>query len=196
MTARTAQITRATRETDITVILTLDGQGTTDVKTGIGFLDHMLTALATHARFDLTLTCKGDLQVDDHHTAEDCALAIGAAIDQALTDRRGITRFGSAYAPLDESVARAVIDFSGRPLALIDLGLKRESIGTLACENISHILRSLAIAAKATLHVDVLRGQNDHHRAEAAFKATALALRQAVALDGTARVPSTKGTLS
>lgn len=196
MTPRTAQITRATRETNITATLNLDGQGATEISTDIGFLDHMLTALTTHARFDLTLTCKGDLQVDDHHTAEDCALAIGAAIDQALTDRRGITRFGSAYAPLDESLARAVIDFSGRPLALIDLGLKRESIGTLACENIGHVLRSLAIAAKATLHVDVLRGQNDHHRAEAAFKATALALRQAVALDGSARVPSTKGTLS
>jgi imidazoleglycerol-phosphate dehydratase len=196
MSPRTAQLTRTTRETDVAVSLRLDGEGSVEVRTGIGFLDHLLTALATHARLDVTLICKGDLHIDDHHTAEDCALTLGAALDQALGDRRGIARFGSAYAPLDESLARAVIDFSGRPFAAVDLGLRRDAIGPLACENIPHVLRSLATAARATLHVDVLRGENDHHRAEAAFKATALALRQAIAPDGSARIPSTKGTLS
>ena len=154
----------------------------------------MLSTLAKHARFDLALSCKGDLGIDDHHTAEDCALALGAAIDQALGDRAGIERFGSAYAPLDEALARAVIDFSGRAYAYVRLGLQREALGGIACENLGHVLRSLATAARATLHVELLRGENDHHRAEAAFKATALALRQAVRVTG-GGVPSTKGVL-
>ena len=195
MTARRAETTRKTKETDITLQLNLDGGGVAEIATGIGFLDHLLTTLAKHARFDLTLTCKGDLHIDDHHTAEDCALALGAAIDQALGDRAGITRFGSAYAPLDEALARAVIDLSGRPYASVELGLAREALGGLACENIGHVLRSLATAARATLHVECLRGENDHHRAEAAFKAVALALRQAVARTGEPDVPSTKGVL-
>jgi len=192
---RKAEITRATRETRIRAELNLDGRGAGEVHTGIGFLDHLLTALARHARFDLELSCEGDLHVDDHHSAEDCALVVGAAIDQALGDRSGIARFGSAYAPLDEALARAVVDFSGRPFARVALGLRREKLGTLSCENVGHVLRSVAVAARATLHVDVLHGDNDHHRAEAAFKATALALRAAVARDGSADVPSTKGML-
>lgn len=197
MTARTASISRTTKETAISLTLCLDGNGQADVQTGIGFLDHLLGAMAFHARCDLRLACRGDLHIDDHHTAEDCALAIGQAIDQALGDRAGIVRFGSAYAPLDEALARAVIDLSGRPCAVVSLGLARPSLGTLACENLAHVLRSLATAARLTLHVDVLRGDNDHHKAEAAFKATALAIRQAVALDKRpAGVPSTKGTLS
>jgi len=195
MSARTATVTRATRETSIRVTLDLDGAGKTSIKTGIGFLDHLLDALGRHARFDLVLTCEGDLQVDDHHTAEDCALALGEALDRALGERRGVTRFGWALAPLDEALARAVVDLSGRPFADVALGLKREGIGGLACENVGHVLRSFATAARLTLHVDVLKGENDHHRAEAAFKATALALRQAVALSGFDDVPSTKGTL-
>ena len=195
MSARTAQIARHTRETRIELSLNLDGQGTSTIDTGIGFLDHMLTALTRHARLDLSLSCAGDLEVDDHHTAEDCALALGAAFDKALGDKRGIARFGSAYAPLDEALARAVIDFSGRPCAQIELGLRREALGGLACENVAHVLSSFALAARATLHVDVLRGQTDHHKAEAAFKALALALRQAVALDGSSDIPSTKGVL-
>lgn len=193
---RTARVTRKTRETDIALTLSLDGSGATDVRTGIGFLDHMLTALAHHARFDLTLTCAGDLHIDDHHTAEDCGLALGQALDQALGERRGIRRFGSAYAPLDEALARSVVDFSGRPFARVELGLGRQMIGTLACENIPHVLASMATAARMTLHVDVIVGGNDHHKAEAAFKATALALRQAVERDGTGIMPSTKGSLS
>jgi imidazoleglycerol-phosphate dehydratase len=195
MSPRTASVTRATRETAIRMTIDLDGTGKTTVKTGVGFLDHLLDSLARHARFDLMLTCEGDLQVDDHHTAEDCGLALGEALDRALRERRGVNRFGWALAPLDEALARAVVDLSGRPFADIALELQREAVGALACENIPHVLRSLAMAARITLHVDVLKGENDHHRAEAAFKATALALRQAVAQSGFDDVPSTKGTL-
>ncbi len=195
MTERSATITRRTRETDISVRLDLDGTGVVEVKTGIGFLDHLLTAVAMHAGFDLSLVARGDLEIDDHHTAEDCALVLGAAIDQALGERRGITRFGAGFAPLDEALARAVVDFSGRPFARIALGLTRERLGELSCENIPHVLTSLAIAARMTLHVDVLVGENDHHRAEAGFKALALALRAAVTVTRSSAVPSTKGVL-
>jgi imidazoleglycerol phosphate dehydratase HisB len=196
MSDRTVTIDRTTRETKIRGRLALDGSGRTDIATGIGFLDHLLDALARHARIDLALACEGDLQVDDHHSAEDCALAFGAALDRALGERRGITRFGYAYAPLDETLARAVIDLSGRPYASVQLGLERDTIGGFSCENIPHVLISLAMAAQITLHVDVLRGANDHHRAEGAFKATALALRQALAPSGFDDIPSTKGTLT
>jgi imidazoleglycerol-phosphate dehydratase len=195
MSPRQAAISRETLETKITLELTLDGSGRAEVATGIGFFDHMLTALAKHARFDLVLKCAGDLGVDDHHTVEDCALALGQALDRALGERRGIARFGSAFAPLDEALARAVVDLSGRPCAVIELGLKREALGQLACENLSHFFTSLATTGRMALHVDVLRGMNDHHRAEAAFKATALALRKAVRIEGPDQVPSTKGVL-
>lgn len=195
MNERRVELARTTLETDIRGALALDGTGTVQVDTGIGFLDHLLTVLARHARLDLDLRCKGDLHVDDHHTAEDCGLALGAAIDAALGDRSGIARFGHAYAPLDEALARAVVDLSGRPFASVDLCLKGPALGALSTQMVSHVLSSLAIAARMTLHVDVLRGVNDHHRAEAAFKATALALRQAIGLDGGSGVPSTKGVL-
>ncbi len=195
MTPRRANIVRRTRETEIDLALVLDGSSQVTVATGIGFLDHMFTALAFHAGFDFDLTCRGDIEVDDHHTAEDCALALGEAINEALGDRAGITRFGTACAPLDDALARAVVDISGRPFARVDLGLVRPMIGALATENVSHVLVSLATAARLTLHVDMLAGVNDHHRAEAAFKATALALRAAVALSGRTGIPSTKGTL-
>jgi imidazoleglycerol-phosphate dehydratase len=195
MDARRAAISRKTLETAISLELDLDGSGRAEIASGIGFFDHMLSALARHGRFDVTLKCQGDLGVDDHHTVEDCALALGQALDQALGERRGIARFGSAFAPLDEALARAVVDFSGRPCAVVDLGLKRVTLGQLSCENIAHFFSSLATAGRMALHLDVLRGTNDHHRAEAAFKATALALRQAVRLDGSDQVPSTKGVL-
>src|ERR671910_2363194 len=184
MSARQASVSRKTLETAITLELVLDGSGQSEVTTGIGFFDHMLAALAKHARFDLKLRCAGDLEVDDHHTVEDCALSLGQALDQALGERRGIARFRSAYAPLDEVLARAVVDLSGRPCAVVELGLEREALGGLACENVAHFFVSLATTGRMALHVDVLRGANDHHRAEAAFKAAALALRQAVRLDG------------
>ncbi len=192
---RRAEIRRATAETEITASLTLDGTGVVKISTGVGFLDHMLTALACHARLDLTLTCKGDLAVDDHHTVEDCALVMGMAIDQALGDRRGIVRFGSAYAPLDESLSRAVVDLATRPSATIDLGLTREKLGDLSCENAPHFFASMATAGRFCLHLDVIRGSNDHHRLESAFKALALALRQAIARTGDAAAASTKGVL-
>lgn len=196
MSERTAEICRTTRETEVRVSINLDGAGDVSVCTGLGFLDHMLTALATHARFDLDLKCAGDLEVDDHHTLEDCAIVLGEAFDSALGDKRGIRRFASAFAPLDESLARVVLDVSGRPSACVDLGLRRDTIGAVACENISHFFTSFAMSARVTLHVDVLRGENDHHRAEAAFKALALAMREAIAIDGASdRVPSTKGVL-
>jgi len=193
---RTATVERKTKETDVRVSLTL-APGAIKVNTGIGFLDHLLSSLAFHGGMSLSLTCAGDLEVDDHHSAEDCALALGAAFAQALGDKAGIRRFGSRYAPLDESLARAVVDLSGRPFAFVDLGLTREAVGSLACENITHVVSSFANAAIATIHLDVLRGQNDHHRAEAAFKALALALRDAVSYDASygSSVPSSKGTL-
>lgn len=193
--SRRAEYHRKTRETDVEVQLDIDGTGTTAVATGIGFLDHLLDALARHARFDLRVTCTGDLEVDDHHTAEDVAIGIGTALDRCLGDRAGIQRFGWALAPLDETLARVAIDLSGRPHATVALGLNRERLGTLSCENVSHVISSMATAARATIHADVLRGENDHHRAEAAFKALALALRQAVSDSGFDDVPSTKGTL-
>ncbi|HPQ71757.1 MAG TPA: imidazoleglycerol-phosphate dehydratase HisB [bacterium] len=196
MNERIAVITRETTETKIECRVNLDGSGRADIQTGIGFYDHLLTALARHSRIDLTLSCSGDLPVDDHHTVEDCALAIGRAIDQALGERRGITRFGWALAPLDEALARVAVDLSGRPFAAIALHLKRDAIGALACENIAHALQSLAFAARMTLHVEILSGENDHHKAEAAFKALALSLRQAIRQDDTNDIASTKGTLT
>ena len=196
MSNGTITIERTTKESTIRGKLRLDGERKIWLDTGIGFLDHMLTTLAFHAGWDLELECSGDLVVDDHHTAEDCALALGSAIDRALGDRAGIARFGWAYAPLDEALARAVVDLSGRPWPEIDLGLEREMLGSLACENVRHFFVSLTMSVKAAVHVDVLRGENDHHRAEAAFKALALALKAATAAADGDVVPSTKGSLS
>jgi len=197
MTGRDGRAERETRETRVEAAVRLNGEGRAEARTGLGFFDHMLTALAAHSLIDIDLRCEGDLEVDDHHTVEDCALALGAALDRALGDRSGIRRFGSAFAPLDESLARAVVDLSGRPHASVDLGLRREAIGGVACENIGHFFGSLAVAGRLTLHLDVLRGENDHHRAEAAFKATALALRAVVEIDRRrSSVPSTKGALT
>jgi imidazoleglycerol phosphate dehydratase HisB len=195
MSIRHADFERTTGETAVVVSLTLDGTGEHNCCTGIGFLDHMLSALACHSRFNLDISCTGDLYVDDHHTAEDCAIALGRAFEAAIGDRVGIARFGSACVPLDESLARAVVDISGRPYAVIDLALSRDIVGTMACENITHFFRTFATAASLTLHVTVLAGDNDHHRAEASFKALAIALRQAAARDGRTEVPSTKGVL-
>jgi len=192
---RKSTLTRSTTETDITITLILDGTGKASIDTGIGFLDHLLSAFARHGRLDLSLKCTGDLHIDDHHTAEDCGLMIGRAIGAALDDGRGICRFASAYAPLDEALARSVVDISGRSFADVNLGLTRERIGDLSCENMGHILESLAVAARITLHVDVLKGKNDHHRVEAAYKSFGLAFRKAVAASGFDDVPSTKEAL-
>lgn len=209
MTAlRQATLERRTNETDIRVFVCLDvhpdhAPQRISVNTGIGFLDHvrdelnlpkMLHALAKHGGFSLELTCKGDVWIDDHHTAEDCAIALGNAFKQALGPIRGVRRFGTGHAPLDESLSRAVVDLSSRPYCHTDLHLKREKIGNLSCEMIPHVFHSFATEAGITLHVDVLHGSNDHHKAESAFKATALALKEAITRTGTNDVPSTKGT--
>lgn len=195
MSARSATIERKTTEVTISGRLELDGAGGADVRTGLGFLDHMLAAFAKHGRFDLVIGADGDLDVDDHHTVEDCAIAIGRALDEALGDRAGIARFGSAYAPLDESLCRAVIDLSGRPWPEIHIDFERADVGRVATENIVHFLRSFAVEGRMALHVDLIRGDNDHHKAEAAFKALGMALRNAVELRRV-DVPSTKGTLT
>ena len=195
MTARQSEIERKTKETDVRVALSLDGSRSLHIATGLGFFDHMLTALAFHAGWNLNLIAKGDLDVDDHHTVEDCGIAIGEAIADALQGQP-INRFGSKFAPLDESLARAVVDFSGRPHATVELGFIREKIGDVATENLTHFFQSLAMSAKFTLHIDLIRGENDHHKAEAAFKALALAMREALQIAAdTSMVPSTKGVL-
>lgn len=194
-TARTATISRETRETKIMCQLAIDTDPYVRVASGIGFLDHMITSLALHAGWNLTLSCEGDVRVDDHHTAEDCALVLGAALREALGDRSDIQRFGWALAPLDEALSRVAVDLVHRPVACIDLGLKRDRLGDLSCENIPHFFRSLAMAGLFTLHVDVLKGDNDHHRAESAFKAFALALRAAATRADGRAIPSTKGVV-
>ncbi|KAK6410769.1 imidazoleglycerol-phosphate dehydratase [Oleoguttula sp. CCFEE 5521] len=167
------------------------------IDTGIGFLDHMLHALAKHGGWSLRLRTRGDLHIDDHHTAEDTFIALGQALKLALHTTTGLARFGSAYCPLDEALSRAVVDLSNRPFCVVDLGLKREKLGDLSCEMIPHCLQSFAQGAGITMHVDCIRGENDHHRAESAFKALAVALRMAcspvVGREG--EVPSTKGVL-
>lgn len=195
---RTATVSRKTKETTISVSIDLDGTGKSEISTGLGFLDHMFTALSKHSMIDIKLTCKGDLEVDDHHTAEDCALALGQAIDDALgPSKTGIQRYGSAYAPLDEALSRAVVDISGRPNATVDLKFVREKVGSISTEMLTHVFQSLAMSAKLTLHVHVIEGTNDHHKSESAFKALALALRQAIFIDPRRAndVPSTKGSL-
>jgi len=192
---RTASLERRTNETTVAVQLVLDGTGEATLNTGLGFLDHMLASLARHARFDLELSCDGDLDVDDHHTVEDVALTLGRALDDALGERRGIARFGTGFAPLDEALARCVIDLSGRPSPHVELGLKRDVVGEIAAENLTHFFQSFATAGRMALHLDLIRGHNDHHRVEAAFKALALGLREAVTPTGSEQIPSTKGVL-
>lgn len=192
---RKAHISRVTKETSIDVRVDLDGSGEHDIQTGIGFFDHMLSALSKHSNVDIALHCTGDLWIDDHHSVEDCSIALGHAFDQALGERKGILRFGSALAPLDEALVRTVIDISGRPSCSFNLDLDREKVGDLSCEMVEHIFLSFATAFKCTLHIDLIRGRNSHHKVEAAFKSLALALKQAISRSGSNDVPSTKGVL-
>lgn len=193
---RASTVNRTTRETTVDVTLEIDGSGRATIDTGVGFFDHLLTSLAAHGLFDLDIKTAGDLHIDDHHTVEDTALAVGSALADALGDRRGITRFGDARVPMDEALAEAVVDISGRPYAEIDLQLTTPSLGNLTTQNLPHALEAFARAAGLTLHLRS-RGDNDHHVAEAAFKALARALRAAVAIDPRRQdaVPSTKGSL-
>ena len=174
----------------------MDGSGKADISTGIGFLDHMFGQLAKHGRLDITLRCSGDLHIDDHHTAEDCAIALGEAFDKALGNRVNIRRFGNAQCPLDESLSQAVVDISSRPYSVIDLKLTREMIGSISSEMLKHVLESFATAARITLHVNNLYGENNHHKVESAFKSLGVAIRSAVSIDQSAGVPSTKGVLA
>jgi imidazoleglycerol-phosphate dehydratase len=195
---RRATVDRDTAETKIHVELNVDGTGRADVATGIGFYDHMLTAFAKHGRFDIALTCAGDLEVDAHHTMEDCALALGTAFDRALGDRAGLVRMGDATVPLDEALVQAVLDLSGRPFAAIGLDFVGERIGEAPAEMVAHVLQSFSVGGRLTLHVRQLAGANDHHIAEAAMKALGRALDAATRLDPriAGEVPSTKGTLT
>jgi imidazoleglycerol-phosphate dehydratase len=193
---RTAEISRTTSETEIALSLALDGTGGGTRATGIGFLDHLLDAIARHGRLNLDVRATGDLQTGPHHTVEDTGLVLGQALDQALADRAGIARFGEAVVPMDEARASAAIDVSGRPLAVFEGPWPERAVGDLEPDLPQEFLRAVASAAKLTLHVRVESGGNDHHVIEAAFKAFALALRRAVALDATETgVPSTKGLL-
>jgi imidazoleglycerol-phosphate dehydratase len=190
---RRATVSRTTRETDITVTIDLDGSGITEIDTGVAFYDHLLGSLAHHGLFDLTIRGRGDLQVDDHHTVEDVALVLGSAVADALGDRAGIQRFGDATVPMDESLATAVVDVGGRPYSVIDLPFRGERVGGLTLQLVEHALEAFARTSGTTVHVRGA-GRNDHHLAEAAFKALGRALRAAVAPDPRRRgVPSTKG---
>ena len=192
---RWATVTRSTKETQITVTLKLDGTGETSIETGVGFYDHLLGSMAYHALFDLEIAAGGDLVIDEHHTVEDVALVLGAALAQALGDRSGIARFGDAAVPMDESVATAVVDVGGRPYAVVDLPFKGKRAGKLPLQLIAHVLESFARAGGVTLNIRG-RGRNDHHLAEAAFKALGRALRAACAVDSRRSGPaSTKGSL-
>lgn len=194
---RSATITRKTNETDITLSLNVDGKGKADIQTGVGFFDHMLHHVAVHGLFDLTVQASGDLHIDAHHTVEDVAIALGQALDQALDKRGGITRMGHAYVPMDEALARVVVDLSGRPFAVFDAPFAAPMLGTMPTALVQHVFESLSVHGKMNLHAQVLYGRDDHHMAEALFKALGRALDMATQLDSRRGgvVPSTKGKL-
>ncbi|MEA3346356.1 MAG: imidazoleglycerol-phosphate dehydratase HisB [Chloroflexota bacterium] len=197
MGRRQAKIERKTRETEIHLRLDVDGEGQHEIATGIGFLDHMLAHLALHGLFDLTVQASGDLDVDEHHTVEDVALCLGRALDEALGDRAGIVRTGHAFVPMDEALALVVVDLSGRPYTVIRADFDTPRVGALGTSLIQHFLETLAIHGRFNLHARVFYGRDDHHKAEALFKALGQALRAAAALDPHREgVPSTKGTLT
>lgn len=195
---RTASIERKTRETEIAVSLDLDGAGEYEASTGIGFLDHMLAHVAVHGLFDLRVQAEGDLHVDPHHTVEDVALTLGRAFDRALGDRSGIVRMGSAYVPMDEVLAFVAVDLSGRPYAVTELAWSGPTVGGLPVTLLPHFFESFAVTAQANVHARVLYGRDDHHKAEALFKALGRALDAATRLDPRrgGSVPSTKGLLN
>jgi imidazoleglycerol-phosphate dehydratase len=193
---RSAQHKRSTKETSVSASLTLDGSGKASVETGMAFLDHMLEIWAHHARFDLALTAKGDLDVDYHHTVEDVGLVLGALVGEALADKSGIQRFGTSYVPLDEALTRVVVDISGRPYLSFGVRFETERIGSFPTELFEDFLRAFVDRARITLHVDLIHGKNSHHVAETMFKAFARALSEAVRRTTPGLLLSTKGTLS
>ena len=196
LVTRAAEIRRKTKETDIFVSLVIDGTGQAKVSTGVPFLDHMLELFARHGLFDLEISCRGDLQIDDHHSVEDVAICLGQAFLQALGDKAGITRYGAALVPMDEALCRAVIDLSGRFYLVYEVETRRQRIGNFSVELAEHFWRSFAEKLGCNLHLDLLRGRNTHHILEGTFKATARALKQAVERDERIQgVLSTKGSL-
>jgi imidazoleglycerol-phosphate dehydratase len=193
---RVAEIRRKTKETDVRVKLNLDGTGRSKIDTGLPFLDHMLALLAKHGLFDLEVHCKGDLEIDDHHSVEDIAITLGQGLVEALGDKAGINRYGSALVPMDDALCRTVVDLSGRFYLVYEVETRRQKIGNFSVELAEHFWRSLAETARFNLHVDCLRGRNTHHILEGTFKAFSRALRQAVERDERViGVPSTKGSL-
>ena len=194
---RRATITRTTAETDITVEIDLDGTGTYDNRTGVGFFDHMLDQLARHSLIDLSVRAKGDLHIDDHHTVEDTGIALGRALSEALGDKTGIRRYGACLLPMDDALVRAALDLSGRPYLVWHVAMPTGKIGTFDTELVREFFQAVSTHGGITLHVDALHGINSHHMAEAAFKAVARALREAVETDPrkTDAIPSTKGAL-
>lgn len=193
---RAATVQRKTKETDIRVKLNLDGTGRSRISTGLPFLDHMLELFSRHGLFDLQLSCKGDLEIDDHHSVEDIAITLGKALVEALGDKKGINRYGEAIVPMDEALCRSVIDLSGRFYLVYEVETKRQKIGNFSVELAEHFWRSFAETAKLNLHIDCLRGRNTHHMLEGTFKATARALSNAVSFNPRVTgVPSTKGVL-
>lgn len=193
---RIAEIKRKTRETDIEVRLSLDGSGLGKIDTGIPFLDHMLELFARHGLFDLEVSCRGDLQIDDHHSVEDIAICLGQAFAEALGDKAGIVRYGSAYVPMDETLARAVVDLSGRYFLIYKVTNTRDKVGSFSVELAEHFWHSFAEHCRCNLHIEVLYGHNQHHILEAVFKSTARSLSQAVRIDDRIQgIMSTKGTL-
>ena len=194
---RQAEITRKTNETAITVAIQLDGTGKSACQTGVGFFDHMLDQLARHSLIDITLSAKGDLHIDDHHTVEDCGIALGQALAKALGDKKGLRRYGHAYVPLDEALSRVVIDFSGRPGLQMHIPYTRATVGGFDVDLFQEFFQGFVNHANVTLHIDNLRGTNTHHQIETVFKAFGRALRMAVALDErmAGQMPSTKGVL-
>lgn len=194
---RQAEVNRKTGETEIRIVLNLDGSGKNEIDTGVGFLDHMLNLFARHGRFDLKVSCKGDTYVDDHHSTEDIGIALGKAFEQALGDKKGITRYGSTILPMDESLILTAVDLSGRGLLAYDLRIPAEKVGTFDTELTEEFFRALAHNAGATLHIRQLAGGNSHHIIEGAFKSAARSLKAAVAIDPALgdEIPSTKGVL-
>ena len=194
---RQAEINRATAETDIRIVLNTDGTGTARIRTGVGFLDHMLELFARHGRFDLEVSCTGDTRVDDHHSTEDIGIALGQAFDQALGDRKGIVRYGQTILPMDESLILSAVDFSGRGLLAYGLQIPTEKVGTFDTELTEEFFRALAHNARCTLHIRQLAGSNSHHIIEGAFKSVARSFRAAVRIDPecAGEIPSTKGVL-
>ncbi|MDR1848460.1 MAG: imidazoleglycerol-phosphate dehydratase HisB [Zoogloeaceae bacterium] len=194
---RHAEVTRNTLETQIRVHLNLDGTGEAHLDTGVPFLDHMLDQIARHGHFDLEIIARGDLVIDAHHTVEDIGIALGQAITQAVGDKKGLTRYGHAYVPLDESLSRVVVDLSGRPGLFMEVDFSRATVGQFDTELVEEFFRALVNHAGLTLHIDNLKGKNTHHQAESIFKAFARALSMALTLDPRSadRIPSTKGTL-